>query len=215
MSKKYKGTFILTTLVCLLPMLAGLLLWNQLPDLMPTHWNGQGQVDDWSSKAFSVFGMPAIMLGFHGICILAIRIDPKHKNTNNKVLALVFWLCPAISLITSSITYMTALGLDPAVEILLPLTMGFLFLLIGNYLPKCKQNHTVGIRVRWTLQDEDNWNATHRFGGWVWVIGGIAIMATAFFGSILVFMILTAGIALLPLFYSYFYSRKHKKGTAA
>ena len=38
---------------------------------------------------------------------------------------------------------------------------GLLFMIIGNYLPKVKQNNTIGIRVVWTLQDEENWSATH------------------------------------------------------
>ena len=28
-------------------------------------------------------------------------------------------------------------------------------MIIGNYLPKVKQNNTIGIRVVWTLQDEE------------------------------------------------------------
>ena len=44
-----------------------------------------------------------------------------------------------------------------------------MFMVIGNYLPKVKQNNTIGIRVVWTLQDEENWNATHRFSGKIWV----------------------------------------------
>ena len=38
---------------------------------------------------------------------------------------------------------------------------GLMFMVIGNYLPKVKQNNTIGIRVIWTLQDEENWNAAH------------------------------------------------------
>ena len=60
--KKYKRTLIISSLVLLVPVIAGLLLWEQLPDPMPFHWNIQGEVDGWASKATAVFGMPALML---------------------------------------------------------------------------------------------------------------------------------------------------------
>ena len=42
---------------------------------------------------------------------------------------------------------------------------GTRFIVIGNYLPKIKQNNTIGIRIVLTLQDGENWNATHSFSG--------------------------------------------------
>jgi len=62
MLKKNKTLVILVSIVTLLPILVGILLWNQLPEQMPTHWNAAGEIDDWSSKAFAVFGLPCIML---------------------------------------------------------------------------------------------------------------------------------------------------------
>ena len=91
--------------------------------------------------------------------------------------------------------------------------IGVVFLIIGIYLPKCKRNYTFGIRVKWTLANEENWNATHRFGGKVWVIGGLIIMLSAFLPdgyTIWVAMAMTAVMALLPVIYSYLYFRKHK-----
>ena len=51
-----------------------------------------------------------------------------------------------------------------------------LFIVIGNYLPKIKQNNTIGIRIVLTLQDEENWNATHSFSGRIWRTSGILCM---------------------------------------
>ena len=53
---------------------------------------------------------------------------------------------------------------------------GLMFMVIGNYLPKVKQNNTIGIRVVWTLQDEENWNAAHSFSGRIWGTSGILCM---------------------------------------
>ena len=55
--KKYLRILIITTIITLLPMLVGVILWNQLPDQMPIHWNAEGEVDGWGGKAiYSVFG---------------------------------------------------------------------------------------------------------------------------------------------------------------
>ena len=58
--------------------------------------------------------------------------------------------------------------------------MGMLLVITGNYLPKSKQNYTVGIKLPWTLNSQDNWNKTHRFAGYLWMAGGAFMILTAF-----------------------------------
>lgn len=210
MLKKYKTTIILSTLVLLLPVLIGLALWNTLPDTVPIHWNAAGEIDGWGSKGQLVFLMPGFMLAMHWVCILATRLDPKTKNIDGKMMHLALWICPFISLAVCTLIYAAALGHSISVEVWLPLTMGGLFLIIGNLLPKCKQNYSVGIKISWTLHDEGNWNATHRFAGWVWVIGGAVIMATSILGNVFVFLAITLAMAFAPIIYTYLYYRKHK-----
>ena len=74
MLKKNKTLVIIVSIVTLLPILAGVILWNQLPEQMPTHWNAAGEIDGWSSKPFAVFGMPCIMVAALWACILATSI---------------------------------------------------------------------------------------------------------------------------------------------
>lgn len=214
MIKRNKGTLALTTFVLLIPVLVGLLLWNQLPDQIPSHWNIDGEVDGWSSKAFVVFALPAFLLALHWTCVFASSADPKSKDYHPKMLLLVLWICPVIGLLMESLVYATALGYDLSVEIIMPLLVGLMFLIVGNLLPKCRQSYTMGIKLPWTLNDEENWNKTHRFGGKVWVIGGAVTMATAFLGSFWVLLGVLAVMAIAPTVYSYLHYRKHKKETA-
>lgn len=208
MIKKYKRTLILSSLVLLIPVLVGLLLWNQLPDPMPSHWNIHGEVDAWSSKAFMVFGMPALMLALQWVCIFACMADPKNKNYNQKMLKLCFWICPGISLILCCMVYPAALGYPVAVENIMPLVVGALFVVIGNWLPKCERTYTMGIKLPWTLSNEENWNKTHRFGGKVWVIGGAITIATAFVGSFWILLGILILMVMIPTIYSYLLYRK-------
>ena len=212
MIKKYKKTLIITTLVLLIPVLVGLLLWDRLPDPMPSHWDINGEVDGWSSKAFTVFGLPALMIALQWVCIFAAQSDPKHENYNPKMMNLAFWVCPAIGLLLCSMVYPAALGYSVPIEKIMPLFLGALFIVVGNWLPKCQQTYTMGIKLPWTLADEENWNATHRFGGKVWFFGGLLTMLTAFWGSFWLLMAILAGLVILPAVYSYLYYKKHGKG---
>ena len=208
MIKKNLKLLILTSILTLLPILAGVVLWNQLPEQMPTHWNAAGEVDGWSSKPFAVFGLPMILVAAQWLCVLATTTDPKRQNHSEKIYHLVFWIMPVLSIVLHAVTYLTVLGVGVRIEMVMPIFMGLLFVIIGNYLPKCKQSYTIGIKIPWTLNNEENWNKTHRLAGWVWVIGGFAIMLTGFFGGFVAFFVITLVMVLVPAIYSYLLHRK-------
>ena len=208
MIKRNKGTLVLTSIVILLPVIVGLLLWNKLPEQVPTHWGIDGEVDGWSSKAFAVFCFPGLLLVIHWLCVLASSADPGSKNYHPKMLALVLWICPVISLVLNTLVYAAALGLGLDVKIILPLLVGSMFLIVGNLLPKCRQSYTMGIKLPWTLENEENWNKTHRFAGKLWVLGGVAAMATAFVGSFWILLGILILMVVIPTVYSYMLYRK-------
>lgn len=208
MIKKNWKLLTCTTLVILIPILAGILLWDRLPARMPTHWNATGEVDGWSSKPFAVFGLPGILLALHWLCVLGTAADPKKRNHSEKLLHLVHWITPALSVVLGAVTYLTALGQPVRIEVLLPLLTGLLFTIIGNYMPKCKQNYTIGIKIPWTLNSEENWNRTHRFAGRLWFLGGLLIIATGFLGNVWIFLTITLVMAFIPFLYSYALHRK-------
>ena len=94
---------------------------------------------------------------------------------------------------------------------------GLLFMIIGNYLPKVKQNNTIGIRVVWTLQDEENWSATHRFSGKLWVASGVLCMLCGLFGesiaALVLYIVSIMAAAIVSILYSYlFYKKKMAAG---
>ena len=211
MLKKYKNTLIVTSLVTLIPIVIGLLLWNKLPDQVPFHWDINGNVDNWASKSVAVFAMPALMLVMQWICVFASTADPKSKNYPQKMILLVLWICPVISLVICSMVYATALGYGINVEIIMPLLVGLMFIIVGNLLPKCRQSYTLGIKLPWTLHNEENWNKTHRLAGKLWVVGGIITMASALIGSFWILLSVLILMVAIPTIYSYCLFRKQAK----
>lgn len=213
MLKQNRGKIIVTTLITLLPMVAGLCLWSFLPDRVPTHWNFAGEIDGWSSKAFAVFGLPGIIVVCHLLCVLGTAADPKHKNVSGKMLNLVYWITPVVSIVVGGATYMAAFGLPFRMELVGMLMMGVMFIVLGNWLPKCQPNYTVGIKLPWTIHDEDNWRRTHRFAGPVWVAGGVVMLLTGFLGEAGLYLLVADLILLaaIPTAYSFLLYRKTYK----
>jgi len=87
---------------------------------------------------------------------------------------------------------------------------------VGNYMPKTRMNSTIGIKVVWAYSSEENWNATHRFAGKVWVIGGIVLLFCCLLpegAAILVMILGIAAICILPVWYSWrFYKQEQAQG---
>ena len=212
MLKKYKGTIIITSVITLLPIIAGIILWDRLPAEIATHFGTNNQPDGFSSKTFAVFGLPLLMLGLHLLGIFATKADPKNKNISDKAIGIVLWIIPLTSLLLMSMTYAYALGSKIRIGFIVIMFMGILFILLGNYMPKTKQNFTFGLRIPWTLNDEENWVKTHRFSGKVMVLGGAVICATAVFENPWIFFPVVLIMLLVPLAYSYkLYKDKNNK----
>ncbi|MBQ8237270.1 MAG: SdpI family protein [Oscillospiraceae bacterium] len=211
MIKKNWKQLLLTSAVILLPVLAGLLLWDRLPATMNIHWGADGQPDGAAGKAFAVFAPSLCVLAVHWLCIIVTNKDMKSQPP--KAMALTLWICPALSLCMHSIMYTIALGLEVNMGMLLFMPMGILFAVMGNYMPKFRRNSTMGIKTTWALADDENWNATHRFGGRMWVAGGLLVCVLSClpwdWAVVLTFIVIFV-FAFAPMIYSWQFYRKKK-----
>ena len=212
MLKISKTKLIITSIVILIPIAVGLILWNRLPETMVTNWGVGNVPNGWSSKAMAVLGLPAILLAVHWVCLFATKADPKSKNINPRMLDLVLWICPVLSIVLGTVTYSFSLGYEVNVQAVVTIIVGVMFVVVGNYLPKCKQSYTMGIKLPWTLSDEENWNKTHRLAGKLWVAGGIILLATSFLQSVIIMVVVLVLLVIIPTVYSYILYRKKKKG---
>lgn len=209
--KEHKTTLIFTSVVTLFPILIGLLLWNQLPEQLATHFNSAGQPDDYSPKFFAVVGLPIILLVIQWLVIAAVSADPKKSNISPKMFSVIAWLIPIISLIMCSSTFLYGLGMSISFENLGLLISGMAFIVAGNFLPKCPKNYTIGLRFPWTLDDEENWNKTHRMGGYLWILLGLTQIMGCFLGLYWILYVVLVIAVIVPILYSYLLYAKKKK----
>lgn len=216
MNLKNKKLLIITSLITLLPIPVGLLLWNKFPETMAIHWGVTGQADGFASVPFAVFAPSLMMLLTHWFLILVTSFDKGNKNRNKKIQAIVLWTIPVVCNLSCCGIYALALGVkfSPILWTMVPL--GLLFALIGNYLPKTRMNYTIGIKVAWAYTSDENWNATHRFAGKLWVIGGILMALSGFLPhlwAIGAMFCVIAVLCILPIIYSWrFYAKEKAEG---
>ena len=131
--------------------------------------------------------------------------DPRRQNISPKMFTLVLWIIPMVSVVCGAAIYTYNLGMKVDISFFAMLFTGLLFIVIGNYLPKARQNYTIGIKIPWTLADEENWNRTHRAAGHLWVAGGILMVLAALtgFSGIRWFFVILAVMTIVPCLYSY------------
>lgn len=205
--RKHKELLV-TTFICLLPMLAGAYFYDSLPEKMAIHWGSEG-ANGWAPRAFACFGIPGIMAGLNFLVHVLLENDPKKKNYAPAIKKFSKWLIPVVGLVCMAVMISAGLGHEVAVDTVVPALTGLVFVVAGNYLPKCKQNYTVGIKCPWTLHSEENWNKTHHLAGYLFILAGVAMILSAFFeipSAVVLGIVLF--VALVPMAYSFILYKK-------
>ena len=206
-------TTIISTIICLLPMVLAAVLYPKLPAQIGVHFSNTGVADNYLPKAVAAFGSPILLALINLYSHARINLDPKNENASISLKNLSKWLVPIISVIMNPVTLFMAIGVRIPIVLIAQIIVGIVIVITGNYLPKCKRNYTIGIKLPWTLDNEDNWNRTHRLAGFVWVIGGFVMLLNAFLNiSLYIMFVVIILLVVLPFMYSYLsYQKEHKK----
>lgn len=213
MKKAFNLSTVITGLVFLVPLGLSAYFYERLPDKVATHWGFNGAADGYSGKAFAAFGLPLILLVLHIVVCFAIENDPKRTNMPSALKIICKCIMPLMCVLVQSVVIINGLGyaFNPANYIIA--FVGVLFCALGIYMPKCRLNYTIGIRVPWTLHSEDIWDKTHRIAGRLWTAGGVIVLVSAFFPRFAPWVLVAAIIpmSVVPAIYSYLLYRKKEK----
>lgn len=211
-------TSIIVLALIAIALIAGALLWNQLPEQMASHWGANDQVDNYMSKFWGVWMMPLVTLGMFGLFLLIPNIDPlkanvaKFRPTFNLFIALI----AAFMLYMHGLTFVWNLGFQnfKMSAAMLPF-MGILFIFIGYMLRQAKRNWFIGIRTPWTLSSDSVWDKTHQLGSVLFIASGVFAFLGAFFGgatAMWLTLIPVMGSALFLVIYSFVLYQREMKG---
>ena len=219
MIKRNKIKLIISSLIILLPTLLSFFGGRFLPEEIAVHWGFDGKADGFMKPASIFLIFPLILLALHWLCLFVEAIVNKNTEQNKKLTEIILWIIPALSIIVSASIFSVALGYKiNNMFMLINLLLGVMFIIIGNYMPKSTRNKTVGIKIKWAQSNDENWNATHRLAGKLYVICGLIFilaiplpLPTVAFPFI-VFPVVLASV-LVPIIYSYaFYKKQLREG---
>ncbi len=212
-----RTTSVLVLILIVAATLAGLGLWNRLPDPMASHWDIHDQVNGSMPKVWGVFLMPGLALGLFLLFLLLPAIDPLKANIakfrgifNLFILFIMLFLVYVYGL---SLAWNLGFTRFKMSLVLLP-AMGLLFTLIGFMLRKAKRNFFIGIRTPWTLSSDRVWDETHRVGSILFIALGILDLLGTFFGGMWAFALMIIPITASTLFlvaYSYMLYQKETR----
>ena len=208
MKSKISKQVFLSTVLCLLHIVLGLVLYGKLPEQIAVHFDSTGAPDNYLPKSITVFGLPVIFAVLNMITHFRLNHDPRNDSVSLRLKQAAKWALPVIAVIVMPITLFLSMGAPIPIGTIVASLVGIVIVICGNYLPKCKQNYTAGIKLPWTLHSQENWNKTHRFAGFLWVICGFMMIANAFLAWPYAGIILLAAMVVLPPVYSYLLFKK-------
>tara|TARA_R110002074_G_scaffold402205_2_gene604630 strand:- start:116 stop:763 length:648 start_codon:yes stop_codon:yes gene_type:complete len=202
--------------IVLLPFIYLAYIWNQLPEKVPMHWNINGEIDRYGDKMELILIPILLPLLIYVIFLVIPKIDPKNKlnKMGNKLQTIKILLTTFMSILALFIIYSVKnQSIDNPNYIVL--SIGVLYIILGNYFKTIKANYFIGIRTPWTLENETVWKETHKLGGKMWFLGGIIVVLSSLIldkqPNLTVFLIVTGIITIIPIVYSYIVFEKEKK----
>ncbi len=166
--------FIITSLVCALPIVLGLAIWDKLPDMVAIHFDINNNPDNFAPKSVAVFGLPLLMIALQAFCCFVTDINEKKKGNNPKIARISKWIIPVMSLIIHPVTLIYSTGKNIDIRRVAVFIVGAIFIVLGNYLPKLDY-------VKNYKFDSEKARKINRFSGYTMVIMGVLFLISLFF----------------------------------
>lgn len=212
-----KQMMLFSLAVSILMLLISAWAWRVLPAgaSIPVHWNVAGEVDRYGGKAEGLLLLPGITMAVSLLFYFLPSLDPKGNNLlrSEQAFRAIWAVMLLFFVVIHVVMLMISLGKQLNMGQIILSSVSILFMVMGNYMGKIRQNYTMGIRTPWTLHNEQIWNKTHRLGGWLFVLCGlISLLVSLLFPSIGVYVLpaMIASASLIPIFYSYLLYRKEQ-----
>ena len=186
-----------------------------MPEIVPTHFDGEGVANGFSPKSKLWFFTGLLAAISYGLMLILPKLDSK-KNFDKfessyfALRVIIVILMSAIGFFLTKSAMLGSSGMDISyIFIAISLSLAA----VGNYLQTVKPNYFVGIRTPWTLESENNWKQTHSFGGKMMFYGCLLSAILLFFVPkslvLPVFLVAALVSTFVPVVYSYLL---HKRG---
>lgn len=194
---------IISSIVCLLPILLGLAMWNSLPDVIAIHFDFYGNPDNFAKKGFVVFGLPALMVVLQTFCCFVNDLNAHKFGERKKFERATKWIIPAMSIVLQIATFGYSVGWNIDIRKVVAMVVGGIFVVIGNYMPKFD-------RIKNYDLDSEKARKVNRFIGYESVVMGVLFLISAFLPpvSTLICLMLLIPYAIISIIYGIKVARK-------
>jgi len=197
-------TLIVTSLVCLLPIILGIALWSKLPSSVPIHFDINNNPDNFASKEFAVFGLPVLMVLLQFINCIITDINSKKHGERKKFEKVVKWIIPFLTVVLQIITFCYAIGYKVDIRRVVSVIVGIILVVIGNYMPKFDYIKNYDLST-------EKAKKINRFIGFETVVMGILFLISIFFPPVatIVCLVLLVPYAIIGVIYGIKNGRKN------
>ena len=81
---------IITTLMCIVPIIFGVILYNRLPEQMAVHFGLNNEPNSFAPKEFALFGIPLLMTALQIICCISSDCMEQKKQNKKYITCLLY-----------------------------------------------------------------------------------------------------------------------------
>ena len=202
---------VITSIVCLLPIICGLMFYNELPDNVAIHWGIDNNPNGYFPKTAFVFGMPAMMLVLQIFCCIVSDLSDKNPEANKKAVTVYKWIIPILTVILYIVTIMIALGNNLDIRKIVMIVLGITFIISGNYMPKVRGDYYINLKAFWIKnKDEKLVNKAIKISAYTLIICGILCILSILFKPVVSVAIIVASIIYTLFIYLYVYLKSRK-----
>ena len=198
---------IITSLICLIPIIFGVILYDQLPEQMAVHFGVNNEPNSFAPKEFALFGIPLLMFILQVFCCISSDFM-EEKKQNKKYITIYKWIIPIIEMVVYLTMLAYGAGIELDMRMIVCITLGIVFTLVGNYMPKTEPN-----KLQMNYIRADFWKKVKRPAGYFFVIIGLAFIISAFLNSMvsLILLGIIIVVAILITIYSIYLFYKDRK----
>ena len=204
-------SLIITSIVCLLPIICGLMFYNELPESIAIHWGINNNPNGYFSKPAFVFGLPIMMLALQVFCCIVSDLSDKNPEANKKAVTVYKWIIPIITVVLYIVTMAVSLGNDLDIRKIVMILLGILFIISGNYMPKVRSDYYINSKIFLVKnRDEKLVNKAIKISAYGLIICGILFILSILFKPVVSMAVLAVVMVYFLFIYIYVYIKNRK-----
>lgn len=203
-------TLIVSAVFVAIAVGATIWLYPRLPAQVPVHWDMSGQANRYAPRFWGAAMWPLLIFGLAVLTVALPAISPRRFEIKPfaDIYGALMLVIQGVMLVIGMTALLVGAGFALPLSTIVPLAVGVLLMVLGNYMGKLRKNFFIGIRTPWTLASDAVWERTHRLAGWVFVLAGMAmVIATLAHAMPGWGLLVIVAVLLIPYVYSFFVYR--------